>query len=79
MAIREVRSPNNREGMTPNSERRIGVSPLSSRRSDGFGSGHIAPHVGKNALRHTQPTSLAHDLEQSSAGTGNKVIPPVKP
>jgi hypothetical protein len=73
MAIREVRSPWSRE-CGPAEPGRIGVSPVSSPRNDGFG--HVAPHVGKGG---TGPASLARDLEQSSAGTGNKVIPPVKP
>jgi hypothetical protein len=76
MAIRDVRSPNNTTGSQPMRGWSPGAysSPSNARtRSDG---GHIAPHVGKNALRHAEPTSLANDLEQISAGTGNRVLPP---
>jgi hypothetical protein len=76
MEISEVRSPNNREGMTPNSERRIGVSSLSSPRSD-----HLGPHVaGKGwtpeRLRSAESSSLASDLSRAAEATGNRPLVP---
>jgi hypothetical protein len=63
----EVRSPWSHEGgRTSSADRPIGRSPLSSRAD-----AHIAPHVGKNALRHA-PRRQDSDL---SLQTSNAKFP----
>jgi hypothetical protein len=78
MAIRDVRSPHNTTGSEPMRGWSPGAysSPSNARtRSD-----HLGPHSGKGwTPLKLRSDNLAHDLERSAAGTGNRVIPPVKP
>jgi hypothetical protein len=59
--VKEVRSPNNTTGSEPMRGYSPGAysSPSNSRTRDD--SGHIARHVGKNALRHAPPV-LGEDM-----------------
>jgi hypothetical protein len=75
--VSEVRSPISTSGNTSRSaDRPTGASPL-GRRADGQ---HVAPHVGKNALRHAPRTDM-QPLEPTlpSKPVQGGPVPPVSP